>query len=336
MDFHKMSNITNEETNLRSELECNNINILSDSWKMGFWLTNSIFGFLSIFLNSIVIIAVQKGRALRKNSNRLLYALAITDITFGILAFLTIPAMLFIPNLQNSLLYYEARRCCMAVLILVSGNLTALISVDRYINMMRLSMYRTSRRTINAGIIWCWLLPVVLIILMKLIKDKYRLLIISIQVFMNVGTIVTCYVLILNKMKRNTISVEQFGVLNRVYSLNEKHTSHTIITLISLFICQQLPLVASLLLTSIFGVKLELAKLSVIAYGFSLSNSITNPILYSYRTKGIRADVVRLLELKPDVFDYEVTDSRYWQPSKYKLNGCTTGQIFVITPDRCV
>lgn len=246
----------------------------------------------TILFNGAIIYSVFKSSVLRKNTCKILYALAITDILYGIIAFLIIPEALHTD--MNEILFFEVRRICKALLLLVSTNIVALVSVNRYIEMTCVSSRQIQRKAMTCIIVGCWLFPLLTVLIAGVIKYKQSIkMLLGAQNLFAICIMMTSYLLILKTLRQTTRSVKEFSILSQAYASNEKHASKTILLIVTCFILLQSPLALSLIVELETTNSLEMQMWKLVGFTLSLINSMLNPIIYSYRTQSIKTVLLK-------------------------------------------
>lgn len=177
-----------------SSIEQRNTNFLNLSipWMVYPVTIIPVFSTFTILFNGAIIFSVFKSSALRKNMCKILYALAKTDCIYGITAFLIIPEALH-TNMNEIFIFFELRRICKALLLLVSTNIIALVSVNRFIEITCVSNRQFQSKTMTYIIVGCWL-TISIIAVFKYIRSIKML--IGAQNLFAIGIMMTSYLLI--------------------------------------------------------------------------------------------------------------------------------------------
>lgn len=268
--------------------------LVDGSWRMVFVILYILSGICATFFNSIVLLAICKGESLRENSCKIVCALSITDLLMGLSGFLLVFDML--SNREGN--YF--RDVCHTIVIitfLASSNLTAFIGFDRYLRMTQLTNYNLSDWCIKGVVSVCWVLPCVTALFIHVVKHNAIAFLPAVELFLLFVMIVICYVLILKALRK--LRAQHTGGLIEEYLKNERHATNTIVIIATCFIAMKLPFIISLAMRAAkIGSDNDVERMIAIGVYLSFSNSIVNPIVYSYRMRRIRQDIMRLLSRK--------------------------------------
>ena len=274
---------------------------------LGVSIFNSIFSFIAIFSNGLMLYILSSKSALHSPSNLLLGSLCVTDFIVGLVVQpLNIVSRLFevhsIHLCTVKLIYaYFAFLCSGASFLNI-----ALISIDRWYAVCHPFQYEksvtTKKYAVLISIMWlCWSTMTLLPFINVMDAKHYNILLTVSAVFAAI-IIIICYCCIYKVIKHHNrvISVtHSLGTMTndtKVKRTKEHRRSNTMaIIILVLFLCYTPNTVCSLLETFI-GSSLSLAYVAWHWTGLLVFfNSSCNPVLYCIRNRDIRQAVYREL-----------------------------------------
>ena len=289
------NNLSNKEHYYKSDHSV--MEHLTQQWKIVF---SVLFGILSIsatFANGIVIKTIHRYTILHTKSNKILAALAVTDLLASVLVAPINVAQLLNRNSDATGKIYITRTCLSTVLILAADNITAFISFDRCLHIVKLSNYEIQNKTLCIVITVCWLIPVLTSLLLPLRKDRLFVYLVNVEVWIILLIITVCYATLLIALQQYTTRDE--NILNDAYVKDQEQATRTVVIIITLYILMRLPLVISffLVMTNRHNLSFN-TKFYAFANFLCVSNSGVNPLIYCYRTSSLWKHVKKLFQLE--------------------------------------
>ena len=243
--------------------------------------------FMTIFLNGVVLITLYKYAVLHTNSNKILASLATTDFLTGAIA-----PIYTILIFDRQLIYGNAEHLLVALshgLILVSALTMAFISIDRYMHITKLTNYQLQDRTSYVGILVCWAIPGVTTAVGRIFNEIGDILF-TIEMTFAFLVIVGFYTDLIRAVHKYTR--EHSHELNDNYVKNERRGAHTIIIIATCFILMNFMIVFGPFLT--YTIDRNITKpLFHFAFFLCISNSVVNPLVYSFRTQVLKEHILK-------------------------------------------
>lgn len=147
LHFHNISN--------RSLVE--NEKYLLQEFDIGRCIPSVCLIFFSLLTNSIVVISYSLNHKMRTTTNTMVLNHCLVDILLALsdIAFYLTPA--YIPRLTNSYLFCELSVSLDSLLKGASILSMSGIAIDRYINLVRPSRKKMTKKQTVASLIWCWM-----------------------------------------------------------------------------------------------------------------------------------------------------------------------------------
>ena len=276
-------------------------------------LINAITCPLSIFLNTLVIVAVKTKRQLNTNYNTALVCLATTDFLVGLTVqplhmAVTIGWKLagmstLICNLQNAL------TSCFAVLANSTLYHLVLVSGERYFAINRPYSCCTTvirpRVLIIAASICGWALASIELVTFSLDHDEdlYFLILMfsSLSGMTSILLIVYCHVAVYFEVQRHRKQIvqQQVSVEAKTKMRKEKKALKTTTFIIGALIVCYTPLATVFLLNilHIIPKDIKYSLFSLLGVPVTLNSSL-NPMIYTTRNRGFRVAFIQLLSRK--------------------------------------
>ena len=265
-------------------------------------VVNAISSVTSTFGNTLILLALRKCRSLNSSSKALLYSLALTDLFVGVvvLPLFTAYYMMIILEIPR---YY----CVIAITYSTTSTFIgaacletiATIAVDRYLAFHARLRYRELmkfRRIVSILVIE-WIVAAGRSGL-GLWNGKVELF--SLVVGVPICCLLTslCYVSIYRGLRQHVVQIQQRMNSNGSNNFNVGRYRRTVNNMLwingVLFVCY-LPYLASLLTMPAIGLSDATRFLLHLSASVIFLNSSLNPILYCWKIKELRENVIALL-----------------------------------------
>lgn len=288
---------------------------LDEDWKI---LFSALYALISIFgsiANFVVLWTLYKFHVLHTKSNKLLAALALTDLLTAMIV-----APMIVVQLQNnnsSVLnrIYQTRTFLSTVLLLASDYITAFISFDRCLHIIKLTEYNMENKTLYFVLTLCWLFPVLTSLLIPAGLGQLFVYVVNGEVLVILLILALFYTTLLITLHRYTSQNE--SILNDSYIRDQTRTAKTIVIIVTLYIFMRVPILVSFFVIMVHPHNLDFnTEFYIICYMLCISNSLMNPVIYGYRTL---REYIRKLYIK-SAFHREVYNGEYSSNSNLESN----------------
>lgn len=272
-------------------------NLPNDSWRTVFGYLMVAVSFISTFENSIVFIILFSNKVLHTPTNKILAALAASDLFTGIILAPLHAAQLLDNHILRLCIIENVRRYLSAILIGASALTLAIISYDRYLHLVHLQNYRMTKQKLHLLIGVSWLIPC-LVPLLRFIGDGERVYSLTVSAFgvLVFLIIVISYANLLVALRRHRKHSD--NKMYRSYMENQHRAGRTVLIIITFYILMFLPTIISFILyaTEECSVKVH-AEFYIVGLFLSLANSAVNPIIYTYRMPELKKFKQQLLRI---------------------------------------
>ena len=256
-------------------------------------IVNLLVSPLTIFLNTLVIIAVRTTPQLRNKYNALLACLAVTDILAGALG-----QPLFIAELIYRLTGSPASEFCIIphaarhlsrAFVLISLQHLALISIERYISIkfpFRYENIVTKRRLIiSVVLVWSQVFLAILFFFYKLsfLSNLFH----AFAIFLAIFTIVFCRIASYHEARNRMREITTQSA--RAKFLKEKRALKTTSFVIGVVLLCYLPMTLfRIFLGALISSPDTFLAVESLMLTFALCNSVVNPVIYCARSAQYR------------------------------------------------
>lgn len=254
----------------------------------------------STFLNVVVLSVICRYTDFHRMSYMILATLTVSDLLTGLIV-APLYALQFLNDYYlNVEIVNNIRRYCSAFFVMVSANVIGFISFDRYLHLLKLSNYKTSKSTVYTVLTLAWLLPGLtpLLRLYECTKILYSYMV-SFQLLLILIMLIIIYsrvVVALNTYKKQSLSVKH------AYAINQSRASRTVVILIVLYITMDIPICIHFFMQLSRKFRMETLSITyTLGTALCVSNSSTNPLVYCYRTPKLRYYVLKLVQELRDI-----------------------------------
>eukprot|EP00112_Aurelia_sp_Birch-Aquarium-sp1_P014171 Seg3040.3 transcript_id=Seg3040.3/GoldUCD/mRNA.D3Y31 product="Beta-1 adrenergic receptor" protein_id=Seg3040.3/GoldUCD/D3Y31 len=292
-------------------------------------VVNIVQCFASSVGNFIVLYIIGKSKRLHTRSYVCLVSLAITDFLVGLVLEPLHVMQLLSAEYRSNCKLNVVRRFLLVLLLGASISSIAVVSYDRYKHLSKTVNYRQymSKKKIACLLMISWLAPMT-VPFAQYINEAVNQVIVIAYIFMVIGTMITCYVLIIRIVKNQEDSLKVTMNLSKSQARSVK--SH--IKAAKAIILINLSILATFTPTAIYfavGAISNLLKTSnfmsararEIIYAFcitvAMANSAVNPIIYCLRIPEFRERIKRYAPLFFSGFvRVAPTDSKFERTSR--------------------
>jgi len=266
-----------------------------------------------ILLNTLVMVAVKTRRQLRTKSNIALGCLATTDLVVGLVVQplnIASSTLFFKGNIDMFCSLTETTIFISRKIVPVSLLHLVLISLERYVAIKHPFAYQN--KVTEGHIIIAWGLAWAAVVLFTLPIEELWMadmsvaitIAISLQMLIVFSVIVYCNVSVYKEVRRNQkqIAARQVSLEAKKRMLKSKKAFYTtIIVILPMFLCY-VPVNICINIVKSFKESIPTYNayrvLSLVSL-LPVSNSLFNPLIYSFRMRYFRVAVIQLLSRKP-------------------------------------
>ena len=321
MDLKDTETAANSSTEARSAVNCQHVPAdLEFMWELNdatvIWIVDAIASTASptaVFLNALVILAVEKRKALQRLSNILLSSMAVVDLIVG-----TVSMPLFVA--VNSVIARQglSEAACMLDLVTLCLTYTTswcsllhltMMAWERYVAIQKWMDYKiiVTRSKVKKLAIVAWvsaaLLMLSIVIMSAILNEEDKglamdtwFLVYAVLEVCFLAAMVYFYVMVyLGVRKRNLNEISQVSILLTAKLENKVAKTMGLVT--AALIVSFVPLIVVLTLGRVFPVLWSFSAFSMSGLLLHL-NSIMNPLIYCYRDRRFRNAVLELLGIR--------------------------------------
>ena len=262
--------------------------ILTEEWRITFTTLFSVTSIGATTENALILLTIYKFNTLRTISLKILAALSFMDLLCGVVYCPLVTARIVA---KQNIMAHKVLIFIGPVLILSAVNLTAFLSYDRYIHCKVAQSSQMKKKTFYINLSTSILLPI-LTVPLRLVADWLALVLYACEYIVGYLFMITCYVLLLISLYRHVRGHRQ-SLTNNRRSIKEIRTTKTVLFIITTHLLTHLPF----LIFTIQSRSLVDSRLYLLSNFLLLFNSMTNPLIYGYRTPVLSNRLKRMFSL---------------------------------------
>lgn len=268
---------------------------LPEKWRLWFGIVIVVLALFSVLFNIFVAGTICKFSVLQTPSNMVLASLSLTHFFIGGIAAPLHVLQLLNGELLSNYMFDVVRQYLTTSLIGVATLTLGFMCLDRCQHMVKLRNYSKTLDSVMATLFFCWIVPFLIPLLLK-VKDDMHAVVIIIFGTMILLTINMSYIGLVYSLRKLVHNDDKKGKTERAFIRNERRAGTTVFIILSLYTALLIPIFLYHAVCSLEIYDIDvIAKVYLVGMFFVLTTSMVTPVVYISRTPALCSYLIELL-----------------------------------------